>query len=167
MYRTNNSKEAVRELQRILYTLSENYYDFPHITIDGIFDENTEKAVRIIQREYKLSETGIVNKDTLDSIYAEYIKFKNIKRNNDIALELFPLKLGDNGTHVSVINAILRDLSSYYSDITPPYGDFYSYDTESAVMAMESHFNQESVGIITPIMYIRLKDEASARKSFR
>ena len=166
MYHINDKKQAVYELQRLLSVISKNRYDFPHITIDGLFDEATKAAVIILQDEHSVKSSGKVDKETLDIIVREYKRVLKEEMLLDIHRESFPMKKGDSGNHILAINAILSELSLYYLDLLKPISDFYSSDTEYSVKLMQRHLGIKESGIITPDTYLRLKEEVLARKYF-
>lgn len=72
MAQYENEALAVRNLQRYLRQLS--YHD-GRITpppIDGIFERDTEQALRDFQRTQNLPETGIADRDTWERLYDSY-----------------------------------------------------------------------------------------------
>ncbi|MDY3845985.1 MAG: peptidoglycan-binding domain-containing protein [Eubacteriales bacterium] len=74
MYPINEYSAAVKQLQTYLLTIS--YRDeipyMPHISIDGIYGENTRTAVMDFQKKYGIPATGIVNYETWQAIYSVY-----------------------------------------------------------------------------------------------
>ena len=49
MYKIDAEREAIRQIQIYLSELSYFYGDLPHLTVDGIFGEETAEAVRAFQ----------------------------------------------------------------------------------------------------------------------
>ncbi len=61
----NNEHEFnIRQLQRALRILHKNGEDIPIVYEDGVFDENTKRAVTAFQALYGLPATGIVDYET-------------------------------------------------------------------------------------------------------
>ena len=63
----------VEQLQYMLRVLSAYISQIPQITVDGIFGPNTRNAVIAAQQRFGLPETGIVNYDTWEAIYNQFI----------------------------------------------------------------------------------------------
>ena len=72
--RIGSSGQEVREMQEFLNAIAINYPAIPVIfPVDGIFNESTEAAVRVFQRQFNLTVDGIVGKATwykISYIYA-------------------------------------------------------------------------------------------------
>ena len=63
----------VEQLQYMLRVLSAYLSEIPSIAVDGIFGPATSDAVIAAQRKFGLPETGIVNYDTWEAIYNQFI----------------------------------------------------------------------------------------------
>ena len=63
----------VEQLQYMLRVLSAYLSEIPSIAVDGIFGPATRDAVIAAQRRFGLPETGIVNYDTWEAIYNQFI----------------------------------------------------------------------------------------------
>ena len=63
----------VEQLQYMLRVLSAYLSEIPSIAVDGIFGPATRDAVIAAQRKFGLPETGIVNYDTWEAIYNQFI----------------------------------------------------------------------------------------------
>ena len=73
MYNMNNKKDAVREIQKYLLEISESDNSgISRISVDGVFGDETKKAVCEFQSEQGLPPTGIVDRLTYDALYAAY-----------------------------------------------------------------------------------------------
>ena len=140
MPQQQNEALATENLQRYLRQLS---YHNPAITappIDGIFESDTQKALREFQEWKSLPVTGVADRDTWDALYAAYRA--SLSENTPArAISFFPftkdafaLSRGDSNFTISVLQYMLRELSSLYTDlesveITGSYDDV----TERAV----------------------------------
>ena len=58
----------VRYLQEYLKTISEIYGVIPDVTVNGIYDEQTEKAVKVFQQLFGIKDTGVVTSTTWNAI---------------------------------------------------------------------------------------------------
>lgn len=63
----------VEQLQYMLRVLSAYISQIPPIAVDGIFGPATREAVLAAQRRFGLPQTGIVNYDTWEAIYNQFI----------------------------------------------------------------------------------------------
>ena len=116
MPRYENEAQAILNLQRYLRQLS---YHHPEITpppIDGIFERDTEKALREFQAMRGLPVTGRADRRTWDELYAMYRA--SIAENEPprtvailpfVAGEIF-LSEGDTGFTINVLQYMLREL---------------------------------------------------------
>lgn len=160
MYSIDDKKSAIRDLQRFLFVIGQRH-GIPYVSVDGFYGQETENAVKEFQRIFALDITGTAEKETFDAIYAEYLEIvKNTEGESlDFSEKNFPLKLGDSGNAVSVLNAIIRELSVIYRDLPLPYGDFYSADTNSAVTLLQGYFRLEKNGEVSSELFNLLKRE--------
>ena len=68
----------VEHLQYMLDVLAAYIPEIPSIAVDGIFGTATRDAVIAAQRWFGLSETGIVNYETWESIYKQFSGIETI-----------------------------------------------------------------------------------------
>ena len=170
MYRIQDKEQAIRAVQRNLLIISQRDESLPHITVDGIYNEETRFAVSEFQRGRSLIATGAVDKETFDLlvIEANEILLDSDRRSNIINESSFPLRLGDSNNDVSMLNTILDELSEYYLDITEvQISSFFSRATESGVKTMQRHLREKQDGEVTIKLFDRLREELNARKNFR
>ena len=169
MYRIDDRKSAIKEVQRFLLIISQNDDNIPKVAIDGFYTEETRIAVEEYQKQRGVKVTGVVDRETFDMLYSEAdeIMLDAEIRRGVANAEAFPLKLGDSGADVSDLNTLLRELSHFYKDITElPRGTFFSKITEGAVKIMQFHFKESESGIVTLVLYERLKEELYERGKF-
>lgn len=169
MYRITDEAFAIREVQRFLLIIAEREPSLPISAVDGIYGEDTRIAVTEFQKMKYINATGIVDKETFELLFFEaddIIKEKNNKA-TVIENEKFPLKLGDSGTDVSLLNTLLRHLSKFYKDIYElPYGSFFSKETENAVKIMQGVFQTDKTGTVSEGFIALLRSEVAARENF-
>lgn len=67
--------DLVYLIQIMLSGIDVVYDLFDDVTINGVYDEKTEAAVRSFQRIHRLSETGVVNGDTWDRLALDHNRF--------------------------------------------------------------------------------------------
>lgn len=66
----------VRRIQRALRILSKNGVDIPEVFEDGIFGDETAGAVAAYQRYKGFEPTGVVDRETWDSLMADAAMFE-------------------------------------------------------------------------------------------
>ncbi len=140
MDRPLNLQEAIINLQTYLRAISFVDDRIERLSIDGIFDSSTEKAVRSFQRTRGLSETGAVDKETWDAIYAEYKQIAELTDRSP-SVNFFPenppnyeAKLGDEHIFISIAQILLRELSIIYDSFPEiEISGIFDENTEKAI----------------------------------
>ena len=165
MYRVNDKKEAVRQLQTFLFALSERG-DIPHLAIDGIFSEETKRSVSEFQRQNSLFPSGKADKTTFDLIYKEYIDYTKSKKIRE-GTSAFPLKIADKGTEVARLSTLLYELSEYYTDIEVEISDFLSPTLYRNAEKMLSILGSETKDGINEKNISILNRELKERRKFK
>lgn len=140
---TYNSKgEAVRELQERLAELG--YYTY---RITGVYQENTQKAVRAFQKDHGLLESGIAD-DTLQRMILDPLTPSKPKPTPPpIAMDVaFPgiVQYGSTSDHVKRIQTRLYQLGFYEKNITGTFGK----ETQSAVRAFQTQNGLVNDGVV-------------------
>lgn len=125
--RIGSSGQEVREMQEFLNAIAINYPAIPVIfPVDGIFNESTEAAVRLFQRQFNLTVDGIVGKATwykISYIYAAVRKLAeltSIGRIEDLYSGQYPgtpLQEGDRGVEVQLLQYYLSAIAVFYPQI--------------------------------------------------
>ena len=149
----------VLAIQRDLRRIRKNYPAIPDIKSTlGIYDEETEKAVRKFQEIFNLPETGIVDKGTwykIKYIYTSVKKLSDIYSEglsiNDVTfLYKDELKYGDTGIEVEYIHYFLDALAFLDNDIPRlKTNSIYTNNTKSMVEAFQRKYNLPVTGIFT------------------
>jgi len=126
--------EAVIRLQTNLRDLGFFKYE-----IDGDFGTHTQDAVKLLQRSFGFTESGVVDPKTLTAIRTALAEFKRINEpgNPD-------LKMGDSGPAVRQLQS---DLTFLKYDLGTIDGEFGS-KTYNAVVAFQRDHGLEQNGIV-------------------
>lgn len=169
MYLISDKKSAIKEIQKFLFVISQREKSIPYVTVDGYYNDETRLAVAEFRKLYMHESTGKADKETYDRIYEIYLEAVNEKESSDNGMNSgnFPLKIGDSGSDVAILNAILSELSMYYRDLLAPYGDFFSYETENSVKEMQRHFLEKETGVVSEVFLGKLKKEVNIREKFK
>ncbi len=169
MYLVNDEKSAIKEIQKFLYVVSQRENTIPYVSVDGYYGDETRLAVTEFQRLNFIEESGKVNRETYDLLYIAYLDVINEKNSSvsGLSSQNFPLKIGDSGNDVAILNSILRELQQYYKELPLPYGDFYSTDTENSVKEMQRHLFEDISGTVNESFLGKLKKETDNREKFK
>ncbi len=163
-YDLNNETEAIREVQRYLLSVTPEESN-NGITRHGKYDDNTEAAVRAFQISEGLEETGIVDYDTWNLLYARHLDQQDM----DICLPeiaLFDMQLGDIGYHILLLQTLLGELAAVYPNVTRPAltGQF-GLTTADAVRAMQRNYGRVTDGTVSSALWnFMLRDNLSKKQ---
>lgn len=158
-----NLQDAILNLQRYLRAISFIDSRITRVPIDGLFDSDTQRAVSEYQRTRGIAETGIVDKNTWDSIFNEY---KAITQSQDRSpsVNFFPpypksyeAVLGEKSSFIAMVQLILRELSVIYDDFPEiAMTGVFDAPTEEAVKIFQIASGLEPTGRIDLLTWNRL-----------
>ena len=121
----DTEKQAISNIQRYLRQLSYTDPDIQPVPIDGIFSNDTRNALKAFQRKHSLTDSGVADRETFETLYAEYLTSLAIHSPPE-PLPVFPrtpfayeLSLGDEYFAVSVLQLILNELRIIYDSFVP------------------------------------------------
>ena len=152
-----SSGNDVRTLQIRLNRISANFPAIPKIVLtDGIFDTDTDEAVREFQRIFGLDVDGIVGKSTwytVQNIYNSVKKLSELDSEGvtleEVTQQYSPIRQGDVGIDVANFQYYLSYLSRFYNTIPPLSIDGVFGDaTTAAVRAAQQTFGLAVDGIV-------------------
>ena len=163
-----NAGNPVLAIQRDLRRIRRNYPAIPDITNTlGIYDQETEDAVRKFQEIFGLPVTGIVDKGTWYRI--KYI-YTSVKKLSDLYSEglteeevtfLYTdqLNYGDTGIEVEYVHYFLDALAFLDSDIPRlPTNSIYGNNTITMVNAFQQKYGLPVTGVFTYSDWIVLRN---------
>lgn len=158
----------VLAIQRDLRRIRQNYPAIPDITTTlGIYDAETENAVKKFQEIFSLPVTGVVDKGTWYKIKYVYTSVKKLSdlyseglSEEDITfLYTDELKYGDTGIEVEYIHYYLDALAFLDKDIPRlPTNSIYNNNTITMVKAFQEKYNLPVTGIFTYTDWTVLKN---------
>ena len=139
-----NESEYIKNLQRYLRVISATQPQIPPPPLDGIFDEATERSLRIYQELRGLPATGRADLETWNRVYADYLAALQLQAASE-GFYLFPngplnYAVYPDEEHflVLIIQYILNELGALYDDI-PKNSQSGVYDemTRQGVLAFQ------------------------------
>ena len=117
-------RQPIRSLQTMLRVIAQIEEKQPSVIPDGIYGNQTIRAVTAFQRNNGLPTTGITDQATWDTIVAAYEPaLMEAEPAQALEIILSPGEVigkGSNSPHVWVLQAVLQVLSDTYGSITPP-----------------------------------------------
>ncbi len=158
----------VRTLQIRLNRISRNYPAIPKIyPIDGVFGEETQRAVRKFQEIFNLSPDGIVGSATwykilyyyngvkrLNELYSEGVMYDEISK--QFTNELVP---GSTGADVLTVQYYLALISEFVRTVSPPLIDgYFGPETESSVRSFQQSYSLPVTGRVDLVTWDTLHD---------
>ena len=149
LLRVGSTGQNVMLIQTALNRLTQIYPSIPVLTPDGIFGAGTEAGVMAFQRLFGLTPDGIVGPATWNRLMTEY--YKHLGTNNDVVYPGTPLRLGDRGEYVRLIQGYLNALRAWFPAIPSLSVDgIFGAGTQSAVMAFQRAVGLTPDGIVGP-----------------
>lgn len=144
--------DNVRVLQYYLAVIAAYYDTIPEIQVNGIFDENTEIAVRAFQQQFELAVDGVVGRQTWQAMEDAYESIRTASNLIEGGIILFPgrvLQAGFQGEDVATIQEYLAYIATVYPTIpAPTVTGVYGLETVQAVEAFQREFGLEDNGIV-------------------
>ncbi len=144
----------VRNLQYFVAVVGEFYDTVPQIEITGVYDRQTEAAVRAFQQTVGLPIDGIVGIDTWQQFYRVYRGIIATTNSLEGGVAIYPgfvLRQGSQGDAVMTLQEYLAYISETYTEIpTVPVTGVYGSQTAAAVEAFQRTFGLEQTGIVGP-----------------
>ena len=156
MYKIYDKKEAVRQVQ--IY-LAETSNTDAYIAPTGVYDEATLKAVLNFQKANGLDSTGVVDKETFDSLYNEYslITERNRIKKCLNAFLHFPILPGDYCQGIEKINYVMSALLDYYGySHSIRKNNYYSSETAEYVRILRNIYLLEDMMQIDEMFYQKI-----------
>ena len=133
--------QAIYNLQRYLRQLSRFDPTIPVVDEDGIFGEETRRALSAFQQKYGLPVTGAADPETWARLFNEYLATVEARTRPD-PVYLFPrfpadysVGRGDENLLVGVIQYLLREITTLYGfdNAALPLNSVFDGVTEQAV----------------------------------
>lgn len=160
-FRLGDISEEVRIIQNRLNRIAANYPNIPKIyPADGIFDADTERAVRTFQQQFNLTVDGIVGRATWYRIAFIYNNVKHLSELDSEGLLLdevsrqFPeeLREGATGPGVQLLQYFLAIVGEYYDQLPrwqPAQIDgVFGPQTREAVTAYQRMMGLPETGVV-------------------
>lgn len=159
--RLGNVGEEVRTIQTRLNRISTNFPNIPKIDpVSGVFDADTERAVRAFQSQFNLGVDGVVGKATWYRIASIYNNVKRLSELDSEGLLLgdvsreYPSELreGNRGPGVQVLQYFLAVVGAFYEELpiltAADVDGIFGPKTRDAVLAYQRFLNLPETGVV-------------------
>ncbi|GHU55560.1 hypothetical protein AGMMS49975_17520 [Clostridia bacterium] len=145
------SGDGVRQLQQYLNAISVYYPTIPKVTVDGIYGNATESAVKKYQQLSGLTADGIAGAATWNSVVSSYNNLSS-RSGGDTSLGTTyfgAIENGSDGDNVRQLQQYLNAISAYYPSIPKVSVDgIFGIGTENAVKRYQQLFGLSVDGVV-------------------
>lgn len=114
--------QPIRSAQTFLREISNKYEEMPTVIPDGIYGEQTEASVKWFQNFRGLPVTGVIDKQTWDTLLEDYL-FLLSEREPPVCVNLMPkdfdvISPNEESIHLHPIQAMLKNLSKEFGTVS-------------------------------------------------
>ena len=163
-----NYSPAVANLQRYLRQLASASPEIGQVPVDGIFDTDTRKALQNYQRMADLPVTGVADRLTWESLYADYLV--SLERYAPpTPISIYPrnpvggfLDVGAVGIDVAVLQYMLGELTLLFPITPPAVTGTYDVATANAVRDMQELLGLTPNGLVDILTWNAIADRFNA-----
>ena len=163
-----DSGNDVQIIQNQLNSISKNYPAINYIiNPSGVFDTQTENAVKKFQEVFFLPVTGQVDKATWYKIKRYFIGVRRLTELNAIGITVdeaalpyeTELKIGDSGGEVTAIQYYLNVIAYFNGNLnTLPIDSVFGEQTTNAVKVFQQYFSLPVTGIVDRQTWNKITD---------
>ena len=162
--RRGDSGSNVRIIQRQLTRIAKDYPFFGTPGTDGVFGPATESVVRAFQKQFNLTQDGVVGRSTWYKISYIYVSVKDLaeltsegelptgeSNTNGSTYPGTPLRVGSTGTAVERVQYWLSRLAQFDPALTSPVVDgVFGTGTQTAVQDFQRAYGLTVDGVVGP-----------------
>lgn len=134
--------QPVRSLQTMLRVIAAHHSDLPSVIPDGIYGQQTSRAISAFQRKFGLPVTGITDQGTWEMIVSVYQPaFTHVTPAQPLQIILEPnqvIRRGEKHHSIYLTQAILLSMSEDYGSIpSPPLSGTLDSGTSESLSAFQ------------------------------
>lgn len=156
--RLGSTGQSVTIVQTSLNRISQNYPAVPKISpVNGIYNQQTENAVREFQRIFKLTSDGTVGQATWYKLVYLYVGVSQLSELVSLGQSFAQvsyqfagvLRQGDRGESVSVLQYMLSLLAEFNTELrVVPIDGLFGEQTTNAVLAYQKMVGIDPDGVV-------------------
>ena len=159
--------DDVVTIKRELNRISQNYPAIPKIQyINGVFDLETENAVKKFQEIFNLSPDGIVGKATWYKIKQIFASVKRLSELTGEGLTISEvarrytreLNMGSQGEDVEALQYYLAFIGYFFPELPPiPITGYFGELTRDAVFTFQNNFGLPVTGVVDANVFFEIE----------
>ncbi len=159
--------DDVLTIKRELNRIAKNYPAIPAVNINsGVYDAETENAVRVFQQIFNLDSDGVVGKATWYKIKQIYAGVKRLSEITSEGLELSEvekrytreLQIGARGVDVEALQYYLAFLGYFYPELPPiPITGYFGEMTRDAVYTFQNAYGLPVTGVVDANLFFLIE----------
>lgn len=159
--------DDVVTIKRELNRIAQNYPAIPKISfINGVYDLETENAVRAFQRIFSLDPDGVVGKATWYKIKQVFTAVKELSDLTSEGLTISEvsrrytreLRPGSQGVDVEALQYYLAFIGYFYPYLPPiPITGYFGELTRDAVFAFQANYGLPVTGVVDANVFSRIE----------
>lgn len=153
--------QPVRSLQTMLRVIAARYPDLPSVIPDGIYGQQTMRAVTAFQRKYGLPITGITDQGTWEMIVSVYQpSLIHVSPAEPLQIILEPnqvIRAGEEHHSIYLVQAMLTSMARDYGSIPePPISGILDSGTIESLIAFQRLSGLDTNGELDKITWKHL-----------
>lgn len=159
--------DDVLTIKRELNRIAKNYPAIPTVnTGSGVYDLETENAVKVFQQIFNLEPDGVVGKATWYKIKQIYAGVKRLSEITAEGLTLSEvekrytrnLQIGDQGVAVEALQYYLAFLGYFYPELPPiPITGYFGSMTRDAVYTFQDRYGFPVNGVVDANLFFEIE----------
>ena len=165
--RIGSTGDAVRTIQRQLNRISKDYPSFGTLEVDGVYGQSTADVVKKFQKQFGLTQDGVVGRSTWYQISYIYVAVKKLAEltsegeqpTGGLVSGTFPgtLRVGSTGDTVEQVQFWLNTVADYVPSIPKVNVDgIFGAATQAAVRAFQSAYGLSVDGVVGPLTWDKI-----------
>ncbi|MBQ8304069.1 MAG: peptidoglycan-binding protein [Clostridia bacterium] len=165
--RLGDAGNDVSILQVQLNAIARNYPAIPRISeLNGIFNVQTENAVRKFQEVFFLPVTGVVDSATWYKIKRYYVGVKRLAELDSLGVTIdeasvpfgSDIKTGDSGVEVTTVQYYLNVIAYFNPSLNVfPIDSVFGVNTENAVRNFQTFYGLNVTGVVDEATWNKLR----------
>ena len=170
MYNLTDQRNAIAELQRYLLEISYATEGFPHLSIDGIYGDETRAVVTQFQARNGLTQSGEADFATWQEIYRQFAAAREARLGRPLLLPpgSLPLALHASGSEVLLLQVLLNGMRETMPQIPHLHqSGHFDIETGRALRAYQAQSNLPASGILDEESWARLTRDYQSRNRSR
>lgn len=161
--RKSLTRDAIFDLQNMLYKISLYEKGKPDVIADGIFDDKTANSVREFQKNSNITSNGVVDFETWNAISRRYNEIRELtKKAEQMSFfdkdDIVRIKRGDSGDNVFAVKLVFKKLAKHFKefDFNNRMNEEFDAETEYNTKKFQSVNRLNSNGEIDKLTWDRL-----------